>query len=42
MENTFEDDNAIVYAWINLSASKKQNSTRRSEEECKSQAEEIC
>lgn len=36
MENNFEDDNAIVYAWINLSVGKKQNCTRRSEGECKS------
>lgn len=39
MENNFEDDNAIVYAWINLSVGKKQNSTRGSEEGCKSYAD---
>lgn len=36
MENNFEDDNAIVYAWINLSVGKKQKCTRGSEGECKS------
>lgn len=39
MENNFEDDKAIVYARINLSVVKKQNSTRGSEEECKSYAD---
>lgn len=39
MENNFEDDNAIVYAWINLSVGKKQNSTRGSEEGCESYAD---
>lgn len=39
MENNFEDDDAIVYAWINLSVGRKQNSTRGSEEGCKSYAD---
>lgn len=39
MENNFEDDKAIVYARINLSVVKKQNSSRGSEEECKSYAD---
>jgi len=39
MENNFEDDNAIVYAWSSLSVGKKQNSTRGSEERCRSYAD---
>lgn len=31
MENNSQNDNAIVYAWINLSVGKKQKSTRGSE-----------
>lgn len=39
MENNFQDDNVIVYAWINLSVGKKQSSTRGSEEGSKSYAD---
>lgn len=39
MENNFQGDNAIVYAWINLSVGKKKNSTRRSENGSKSYAD---
>lgn len=39
MENNFEDDKAIVCAWINLSVGKRQSSTRGSEKGCKSHAD---
>lgn len=39
MENNFQDDNAIVYAWINLSAGKKKKGTRGSEKGSKSYAD---
>lgn len=38
-ENNIQDDNAIVYAWINLSVGKKQNSTRGSKKGSKSFAD---
>lgn len=39
MENNFQDDNVIVYAWINLSVGKKKKGTRGSEEGSKSYAD---
>lgn len=39
LENNFQDDNAIVYAWINLSVGKKKKGTRGSEKGSKSYAD---